>query len=353
MARKRKMATSLRHRKSLASRHKEKKLKAGKRIEKAKAPKPKKTAKKQTSIKAEAFLPEGVSDFEDIIAMNMAKKQDAKMPKSALMAMEALYSSSAGLERLIYKHGFSLGKNIYAKSNGTIDALLAVLENGGLENVLYYPFNDSFVITAKSSNAKNLHRKMHVYESGLIAGYLSSATELPIQVKEIECEYNGDGRCRFVSYVGAQNEEEAESLDFEKIVSNISEIAKVEGSISPSYFASAILPVANHASAGPLSNFFYIAGSKLANSLKLEEIAKLAGASSVKVAKAYRNIPRLVKVRYAPESSMGLYVDAATAALKGYIKQRYGYELEAKRRIMKDNSYMVELHAKPTNYKKV
>ncbi len=299
-----------------------------------------------------------IVDFEDIVAQNMIDKAGKReLTKSALATVEAIYSSSPSLERIAYRHGFSVGKNIFSKSNGTLSALLATLENGGLENILYYPFNDSFVITASGADAKSINRKMHVYESGLIAGYLTAATGTQIFVAETECEYNGNGRCRFVSSSGFGTEEtHSAAMDLNRIISDVSEIAKVGGNVSASYFASAILPMADHPSSAPLSNFFYIAGSRLAEGhedLGLDEIAKLAGASSIKVAKEYRHVPKLVRIRYAPESSIGPYVDAAASAVAGYLKKRYGYEPEMRRKVLKDNSYLVELYATSATYKKM
>ncbi len=352
MAKKRLLATSIRNRNAKRGKDRAEHAKTAKR---KKAGSRKKNGSMTAAKTRHAFGK--IADFEDIVAQGMIGNRKQELPKSALATVEAIYSSSPGLERIAYKHGFSLGKNIYSKSDGTLSTLLAALGNGGLENMLYYPFDDSFVITASGTHAKGINRKMHIYESGLIAGYLTSATGTQISVAETECEYNGDGRCRFVSSSGfGLDETHSEALSLNQIISDVSEIAKIGGNVSASYFASAILPMADHPSAAPLSDFFYIAGSRLAGEmegLELGDIAKIAGASSIRIAKEYRHVPRLVRIRYAPESSIGPYVDAAASAVAGYLKQRYSYEPEMRRKVMKDNSYLVELYAKPATYKKM
>ncbi len=290
-------------------------------------------------------------DFEDIVAEDMARGgKGQKLPKSALAVIEAIYSASPGLEKIAYKHGFSLGKSIFAKSNGAINALFSVLENGGLENILHYPFNDSVVITASSRRQAMIGRKVHIYESGLIAGYLTSATGTHIYVEEAECEYNGDSRCKFVSSpsVGAL-EMHVGNRDLDGIVSDVSEMANVGGRVSAGYYAAAILPVANRTSSETLANLFYIAGSRLAvgnADVGLGKIAGIAGASSIEIAKEYRHVPKLVRLKYAPASSIGPFVDAAANAVAGFIEHRYGYEPKARRRLLRDKGYLVELSAK-------
>lgn len=347
MARRRLMATSGRNRRAKKEKSEERKRMKEAAKRKVIALK-RKAISREDAKKAPAF---GTAlDFEDIIAENMIRKpRKEELPKSALTVVEAIYSSSPGLGKIAYRHGFSLGKNIYSRSNGTLNTLLSALENGGLENILYYPFNDSLVITASGGHPKKINGRMHIYESGLIAGYLTSATGTQIYVEETECEYDGDNRCRFVSSSGIGfGEKQGGNRNLEEIISGVSEIAKIDGNVSAGYYAAAILPIAGRSSSEPLANFFYMAGSRLgaAAELGLGEIAGIAGASSFEVAKKYRKIPKLVRLRYAPANSIGPFVDAAASAVAGFLKQRYGYEPEMRRRLLKNNKYLIELSAK-------
>ena len=107
-----------------------------------------------------------------------------------LLVQDVVYSLSDDLRELALKSGFNLGTEVYRNSSRDLSALERVLENAGLGRVIYYPFESKSIITSyktKPREGANLGANVHVFESGLISGYLSANANRRIFVRESRC----------------------------------------------------------------------------------------------------------------------------------------------------------------------
>lgn len=140
------------------------------------------------------------SDTEDMLLDLLVKGNN--ITENGTDIENLLFSISPGTGAMGYTFGFSIGRAISLKL-GQGAAISSVLERLGLKNSLYHPFNDKVVITSTERKAHPkpyLGSKVHIYEAGLLSGYLSASTGMPIVASEKRCIYDGSGECQFNAF---------------------------------------------------------------------------------------------------------------------------------------------------------
>ena len=297
----------------------------------------------------------GMHDIEEILASSITE-DNSTVAGNALLIPEILYNATPTLRSIAYKSGFSTGSIIYQKSGKNADTLLDVLEKAGLGKVLYYPFEDRVIITTQPRKAQNLGKMIHTYESGMIAGYLSSALGTPVNVEETHCVYNGNSFCQFVArpLSGSMEPRAAAKEDTDAVIPEIassiynSEDGNTKG--SEAYYVLSMLPLASGA-AKEVSKIFYIAGREIAemavsSGVPIESILQRIASSigvSMQVVRKYRKMPSLINVRYSPVSSMEPMVSISSSLLAGFSKGAFGADTKFKRRLSGSNEYIVSM----------
>ncbi len=117
-----------------------------------------------------------------------------------------LYGTTVSMHSIAYKHGFAVGRLLHYKYK-KFEYLLEVLEQGGMGTVLYSPSSDVSYITSVelTAGAKAcVAAPMHYYESGIIAGFLSSHTGEGVRTAETRCTWCDADSCTFVSGTGIE-----------------------------------------------------------------------------------------------------------------------------------------------------
>ncbi len=138
-------------------------------------------------------------DLEDII-IDMLLNSDINT-KNGTDIEDLIYSSTRNTAKLGYYFGFSVGRSMALKLDSRKEFIM-MLDRIGLHNALYHPLRDHIIIMSKPE--KNFRRSrlaypIHVYEAGVIAGYLSTSSGMKINVNEKRCVYNGASECQFVA----------------------------------------------------------------------------------------------------------------------------------------------------------
>ncbi|MGC9099373.1 MAG: V4R domain-containing protein [Candidatus Micrarchaeia archaeon] len=289
--------------------------------------KPKARAK-QRAIK-QANLP---ASLEGLLEERITGKKSMLINEP--MVEDIIYNATPSMRGLAYKSGFSFGMQLGEKSGKRIDKLFEVLGAAGLENILYYPFEDRAVIKASSKGSYNIGKLVHIYESGIIAGFLTSTTGKTIYVKEDKCAFNGDNVCEFVAEPKASIKPE-EDYD-ENVVENLTKVISSEGSRrSQEYMLFSMLPLMKEPIKDEIAKVFYAAGSKLGE--KGVEPEKLGGKFGIKIARTKKGFV----LSYSPLNSLKGFVDISSALFAGMARSMGSKSVELRESPTKENTYKV------------
>ena len=240
-----------------------------------------------------------------------------------------IYNTTSGLGALGYDFGFAVGRAITLKL-GADAPLTAILDRIGLHDSFYYPLRDKVIITSRSSQHHNMlqmGRNIHVYESGVISGYLSTTTGMRVSAEERRCVYNGSRDCQFVATPLSQKPE-FHSLGVDEVAYAISMTLK-EGRYTKSnneyYHTLAYLPLADGRISEQILRVMMIAGERLGEISEKgqlrQTVSNLANYFGVKYAKVDRKGKKtIIKLRYESYNSIQAFVAAPTAIIVGFAK---------------------------------
>ncbi len=264
-------------------------------------------------------------DIEDLL-IDMVIRQGAKASNGTDIE-NLIYSMTPSMSELGYGFGFSVGRAMTLKT-GTEKGFTSVLDNIGLHDSLYYPSEKKVIITSKPHQEyrpPQIHHNIHIYESGVISGYLSTYTGTKICTEEKRCIYNGSSECQFISeplsskqtFRGCGIDDAAYSIAY----------ALKEGCYKKQseeyYRILAYLPLTDSAISEQILKVMVMAGEKLGSispnahiSSVVSNIANYFGAKDAKVER--RGIKSIIKLRYESYNSMQAFVAVPAALLSGF-----------------------------------
>jgi len=269
--------------------------------------------------------------FQELLEERIASNKIAFVNAPAIQ--DILYNATPTLRQIAYNSGFSFGKALYERSDKSIGKLVDVLHAAGFKNILYYPFEDKAVIKVKQESSYNINKEVHIFESGIIAGYMSAASGKIIYVNERRCVFGGANVCEFVAEPIASVKME-EDYD-ENVVENLAQVlSKSDSKLSQEYMLFSLLPLMKEPVKSEISKLFYAAGSFLGKSNP--NIDKMAEKFGVIARKRGNGI----MLSYAPTNSMKGFVDLSAAFFAGLAKSVYNKGVEIKESLS-GNGYKV------------
>jgi len=269
--------------------------------------------------------------FQELLEERIASNKIAFVNAPAIQ--DILYNATPTLRQIAYNSGFSFGKALYERSDKSIGKLVDVLHAAGFKNILYYPFEDKAVIKVKQESSYNINKEVHIFESGIIAGYMSAASGKIIYVNERRCVFNGANLCEFVAEPIASVKIE-EDYD-ENVVENLAQVlSKSDSKLSQEYMLFSLLPLMKEPVKSEISKLFYAAGSFLGKSNpNIDKIAEKFGVIARKRGNG-------ILLSYAPTNSMKGFVDLSAAFFAGWAKRVYNKGVEIKESLS-GNAYKV------------
>jgi predicted hydrocarbon binding protein len=269
---------------------------------------------------------------------------------NAPLVHDILYSTTPALRNLAYKSGFSFGRELYAKSDGTINKLLETLEYAGLSRVLYYPFDDKIIITAMPNEKHSTGSGMHVYESGVIAGYLSASSKKIVNAFETKCSTGNSPYCQFIAKPEGMFRIDSAygNYDLKSIVSALADsIYNSNGAkVAEEYLMLSMLPLTKEPIAKEISKLFYLAGLKIRSEhgSNKEVLEKIAAQLGLKInADAHKGSTESVKLHFDEINSVKGFVDISSALFAGAANNDREQGIELSQRLDKRHMYMVKL----------
>ncbi|MDE1856753.1 MAG: 4-vinyl reductase [Candidatus Micrarchaeota archaeon] len=159
------------------------------------------------------------SSLEEILAHRIVSRQvSSRVHEESAILASILSSASPSMRKISYRSGIRVGRLVYAISKGQskqhaweyqyLGRLVDFFRNIGYPNTTYSVLPNMLIIDVKRSRA-NLGANLHVFEAGIISGFLTAATGRQVNAAEESCCYNGSDSCRFVTS-GAQQKESSD-----------------------------------------------------------------------------------------------------------------------------------------------
>jgi hypothetical protein len=318
-----------------------------------------KRAPKKSAMVTKAEIPiSAYSDLEDILAERLGKKPEfAGISRKALLLTDILYTSTHQIRDFAYSTAVALGRQIYAESDKSVGAVLNAIEASGLGGVLYYPFDDMAIITAKPLEPHlNIGSMVHVYEAGILAGYMTAATGSNIICYETHCIHNGSAICQFVL---RQERRQLRRYRYELPESEvlIDRLVKVVmaspggGRASGEYYLAHMLPIINKGTVENTSAVMHVAGMEFGrriaalNHTTLEMIKDAFGADRI-IVRWKKDIPERIDVHYPQISSRSEVMLLSKRFITGVLLSRYGKDISISTTEQHGNNYILNISLK-------
>ena len=289
-------------------------------------------------------------DLEELLVKSLLNQ--SKGLKDGIVVEDLIYSLTPKLARTAYNFGYSIGRSIFANSQRWENTLIPALGRLGFRYIKYYPFRDALAISLESRNPgiTNIGARIHSFESGIIAGYLSAHSGEAINTVEKECVYHGDKACRFVSYTGRiLRESSSPSLEdvIDAIATSMREI-KFSNRSDTEYHMLPLILMTKQPLRSEVAKIFYLTGLELSQRHRKEDmedilrnIARYFGVTKESVSVAPKNAT--VELNYAYHNSNADFVELSTAMIRGVIKGRTSKEPNVYINVDKNKNYVVDI----------
>ena len=272
-------------------------------------------------------------------------------PRKCLQIQDLMYNTAHELQSLAFKSGFNLGAEVYRNSDRSFAPLEHVLENAGLGKIVYYPFESRSVLTSRSvkPNGIELGTNVHIFEAGIMSGYLSAHAGKSIVVQEQTCVFNGASACEFMASAGEIGSGEHRQLEFSGVLRALSK-AIADGNackIDDAYYLLAIKPLITEPVLGEAKKFLYITGKMLAKELPAFDRSVSGAACLLGIEKAEiirdRKKNLSVDLSFTKGTSINGFVEFSVAMIAGMMKGKFGKNVDVKRNKDREGFYKVRL----------
>lgn len=169
---------------------------------------PRKPAKERAAIAVQIPGAASPGYGETLTNEIMLGRKGAKTTEYSLLFNSVLSSLTPGLKTLYYRSGIGVGRALYRICNrqkhyiwyeeGVAD-LVSFLENAGFKGITYNVFPDRIDIRFTGRDTTFLGTHMHVFEAGVMSGFLTAGKQQHVKVEEVSCSNNGSEFCHFIT----------------------------------------------------------------------------------------------------------------------------------------------------------
>ena len=289
-------------------------------------------------------------DIEDLLVKSLLNP--VRDLRDGIVVEDLIYSLTPELSRTAYNFGYSIGRNLFLNSKKWENTLVPALRRLGFKNIKYYPFRDAVAINAGSRDhdTKNIGAKVHSFESGIIAGYLSAHSGEPINTVEKECTHHGDKECRFVSYAGRilRDNSSPSLVDVIDSIATKMHETRFSNRSAVEYHMLPLIPMTKQPLRSEVTKIFYLIGLELSQRHGREEseellrnMARYFGTAKEDIDIAAKNAS--VQLRYAYHNSNADFVELSTAMIRGFIKGKTSKEPNVYINVDKNKNYVVDI----------
>lgn len=316
---------------------------------KAQSRKKRRVRKYAIKVKTQQISGRTPNDFEDLL-IEMVINSSAK-PVNGNDVENLVYNTTPGMAELGYGFGFLIGRALTLKL-GDSAPVTAVLDKIGLNQSYYYPLKDKAIITSKPHSSQpslRLGKNIHIYEAGIISGYLSTTTGMQVSVDEKRCVYNGSQECQFVAtplaprpeFLGSGIEEISDAIAHNMLDGNYAKNGKEY------YRILAYLPLMDSKISDQILKIMMLSGDKageIGGMGKIDRmISNISNYFGVKETKMERKgTKRIIRLRYESYNSLQTFVAMPAAIITGFANST-GNKAQVNFEKNEDNSYTMTI----------
>ncbi len=176
----------------------------------------------------EAYVPptyEPMGYEEAVIRNIMNNSKGSNVADEAYALTSTLSSLSGNLKELQYRKGVAAGKLLYKVKSAargyiypeeSVADLVRFFQSAGHKHVTYIAYPGNIQIKLHDKLGPNVGASLHIFEAGVISGFLSSAMLRYVDIKESSCVNDDGPYCRFVfdaSGAGRSGNADPSSID--------------------------------------------------------------------------------------------------------------------------------------------
>lgn len=297
---------------------------------------------------------------DTIINSILSGRTRARATEYSLLFNSVLSTITPGLRNLYYKSGISIGKLVnkhyqkrkhYIWYEESVADLVSFLEMAGFNGITYNIFQDRIDIKFNNRDKTFLGTHIHVFEAGIISGFLSSAKEQYIKVEEIACSNNGSDFCHFVTrntpvYFESKGKETLGRF-VDGLVPHLEFAGSYADKFSDEYYALASSTLLESEYSDNVGKIAYHVGSEIGSKLNLrsstktlEKLYALLNLGDLKV-KSLK--PISIEMQFKRLKAKKEFVDISMAFIGGLLKEAMKGSEMATKYAKGKNSYMVTI----------
>lgn len=301
------------------------------------------------------------TDREELLIRSMIRAASGGI-RGGIDVQDLTLSVADSARRLGYKSGFYIGERVFAIAGRDTEAFFGVLDRLGLGKVLYYPADGYAIITSANGTPKApLNANIHVFESGVMAGYLSGYVGRRVWARETVCTYNGSGFCQFS--IGQVPEGPdggpqgwpgigAVARAIAQRISDTDYLGAAKGA-DRDYLLLPSLPLINGLLLEETSRILYLAGEQLASmdtgdgyKEALKRIGAYFDLDGVGISRIGRS-KRVIRLKYKQYNSIDGLVRLSSSMVVGFLAKYFKSDPTVKRSVGKDGTYSVSITLQP------
>ncbi len=228
----------------------------------------------------------------------------------------ALASMTPKLREVYFSHGFAVGKSLYrhvsGRTNGGAQTLVPMLveffEKAGHTGVSYRQAGSSYEFMMHDTPRIGLGMHMHMFEAGVISGFMSSEYRRAARFTETECRADGAESCAF-----AEMAQESNGIKFDArtgtdaiadYVLAALDSSNIAGEMRYEYYALASDSLMHSEYSSNINDIAYAIGSGLGSRFREENATRSASAGVARLKRliALLNFGNITIKRTAPMS---------------------------------------------------
>ncbi len=320
-----------------------------------------KASKKQTRAAKKREQPHAAAEAaaqsrEDFLFRNALNKRHEA--RRTLGMQDIIYNFEKETKELAYRYGYEIGEALFKHFNSD-NTLSKMLESAGFGKILYYPFESKTMITsyAVDNLGMNSSIKMHDFEAGIMAGYLSQHSKTRLDAEEVHCKFAGSEFCQFVISQRTAVREAGEGIgdiDTASMMAMKALKGGKYGGACESYYLLESAPLEREPLRHIVRKMLFVLGKKISGKEeeagregnaagKAAAFARLSGYAGVDAVSMAGKKPNALRLRYSHLNSASGFIDLSSSLLAGFANGAYKRKIKVVKRLNANGSYTVEL----------
>ncbi len=315
---------------------------AAKRTHKKSSPKPQRGGSPVPKAERQTVVSEGLSaaSYEEMLISSIASGvSQGRSTEHSILFSSVLSTLTPGIRILHYKNGISVGRTLYRLCNQrkhyalyeeSVRDLVDFLESAGFSKITYTVIPDRIEIKFNDRDNAYLGTNVHVFESGIMCGFLSEAKHQHVKVEEVSCSSNGSEYCQFITQAARspyrkQNGDEVLDRFADAIKASLeSKTAVDQNSFAEEYLMLALSASLRHGYAEHMNSIVNHLGRKIGSELNLglrsgEQLERLYGMLDLGELAVKSVRPVSIQISFPSLKSKKEFVDISIAFLDGVL----------------------------------